>query len=326
MINTLLANANGATFWLPVQASTFAEVHDPLFYFIYWVCVVSFVVVVGVMAYFGVKYKRKQEGERTSGNRGNFALEVGWIAVPSVFLLIIFWWGFQGFVMYQTPPANTLNVRVTADTWSWSFRYPDGTVSSELIVPVDQPVRLTMTSESGSAQGAVIHSLFIPAFRLKRDVLPDRYTVLWFEATREGTYTLFCTEYCGTGHSEMNVPVHVVPSDEFAERLAALDSAPDGMTTAEWGQQLFAQQGCTACHSVDGSRLIGPTMQGLYGSTREFTDGSTRVADENYLRESILEPSALINVGYQNVMPSYAGRLTDGRLDAIIAYIESLAD
>lgn len=326
MLTTLLATANGATFWLPPQASTFAVMHDSLFYFIYWLSVIAFIGVVGTMTYFGIRYKRRKEGERTSPIRGHHGLELAWSIIPGIFFLLIFWWGFQGFVYYQTPPANTINIRVTADTWNWTFRYPEGMVTQELIVPVNQPVRLTMTSESGGAGAAVLHSLYIPAFRVKRDVLPDRYTVLWFEATQEGTFTLFCTEYCGTGHSQMNVPVRVVPQDEYMDTLLALDAPPEGMTLAAWGEQIFSQAGCAACHSVDGSSRVGPSLLGLYGSTREFTDGSTRVADENYIRESILEPGALINVGYQNVMPSYAGRFTDGRLDALIAYIESLSN
>lgn len=321
MLASLLAWTSGASLWLPPKASTFAASHDGLFYFILWTCVISFAVVIGVMTWFGITYRRRKEGERTSSNRGHFGLEVAWSVVPSLFLIVIFVWGFKGFMTMQVPPAGALTINVTAETWLWRFTHPTGETSTEeLVIPVNRPVRLLMSSRD------VIHSLYVPAFRAKRDVLPGRYTVLWFEATQEGTFPLYCTEYCGTNHSMMNVPVRVVSEEAYQQWLEEAGGPPDGLEMHEWGETLVRSQGCAACHSVDGSRGVGPSFLNLYGYEREFTDGTSRIADESYLRESILEPAALITVGYQNVMPSYAGQLSDEQLFALIAYIQTLSD
>lgn len=323
---SLLIADRSATIWLPEQASTHAQVHDGLFYFIYWLSVFFFVVLMSAMTYFAIKYRRRSKDQRTSPNQGNLKLEIVWSAIPAVLLVVIFYWGFRGYMDYLIPPANSLEVRVVGYKWFWEFRYPNGqTSTNELVVPVDTPVRLVMSSEATSpTDPAVIHSFFVPAFRVKRDVLPYRYTVMWFEATEVGEYDIFCAEYCGTGHSKMIGTVRVVPQDEYERELAPDPFDPDVESIAEYGERTYREAGCNACHSVDGSRVVGPTFQGLYGTDRQFADGSSRSADENYIRQSIMEPGSQIVSGYANQMPTYAGRLNDEQVDGLIAYIESL--
>lgn len=320
MLAGFVAAEHRGTFWLPEAASTFAQSHDALFYFIYWLCVVFFIGIVGAMIHFGIKYKRRSEGQRTSPLRGNHKVEILWSAGPGVLLLAVFVWGFVGFMDMIVPPANTLDVRVTGQKWSWVFTYPNGGNSTnELVVPVGEPIKLTMSSVD------VLHSFYVPAFRVKRDVLPNRYTVLWFQSDLPGTYNLFCTEYCGTDHSGMIGRVRVVSRPEYDAYLQELGGCPDGESLAECGQTVFARSGCTACHSIDGSVGVGPTMQGLTGSQRNFVDGSNATADDNYLRNSIVNPASQVVQGFGNVMPgNYGQTLTEEQLTALIAYIQSL--
>lgn len=323
---SLLLDNKSATFWLPEQASTFASGHDWLFYFIYWLSVIAFVGCMTAMTYFVVKYRRRSKDQRTSPNEGNTKLEVIWSAIPAVLFVIIFAAGFKTFVDTMVPPANAMEVRVVGYKWFWEMRYANGqTKNNELVVPVNTPVRLVMSSEATSPQDpAVIHSFFVPAFRTKRDVLPYRYTVLWFEATKTGTFDLFCAEYCGAGHSKMIGTVRVVEQDEFEAAIqpAPWDEAVE--TFAEFGARTATEGGCTACHSSDGSKIVGPSFKGLWGITETMTDGSSVVVDENYLRESLVDPQAKVVAGYPPSMPTYAGRLTDQQIDGLIEYIKSL--
>lgn len=326
MMAGLLASSWNGTFWLPEAASTLAPMTDGLFHFIYWLCVLFFVIIVGAMGYFAWAFRYKGEADvKTSPIRGNHKLEIFWSVVPSILLVVIFAWGFKGFMYSAVPPADALNVRVVGQKWSWTMTYPNGGVeANQLVVPVGTPVKLTMSSVD------VLHSFFIPAFRVKRDVIPNRYTVLWFQSDEVGTHHIFCTEYCGDSHSEMIGTVRVVPMQEYLDHIESLGGCgadEDAENFADCGQRVSSNAGCVACHSSDGSRLVGPTWAGLWNAERPFTDGSSAVADENYLRESIMEPNAHIVEGYApNQMPTYAGRLEEHELNMIIAYIESLAN
>lgn len=325
MPSHLLGNS-AATFWLPEQASTFAPSHDWLFYFIYWVSVVAFIGLMGTMALFAFKYRRRSADQRTSPNEGNTMLELVWSAIPGLVFVFIFAVGFKTYIDMATPPANAMEVRVVGYKWFWEMRYPNGTtLNNTLIVPVDTPVRLVMSSEATAPEDpAVLHSFFVPAFRTKRDVLPYRYTVLWFEATKVGEFDIFCAEYCGAGHSKMIGKVRVVAQDEFEEAMKPDGWDEDTETLAEFGQRTFGDAGCTACHSTDGSKLVGPPLNGIYNEPVTVTTGASVVADENYLRESIMDPQALIVAGYPPSMPTYAGRLTDQQIDGLIEFIKSL--
>ena len=323
---SLLLDNNSATFWLPEQASTFAPGHDWLFYFIYWLSVIAFAGCMGVMTYFAFKYRRRSKDQRTSPSEGNTKLEIFWSAVPALFFLVIFATGFKTYIDALVPPANATEIRVVGYKWFWEIRYANGqTKTNELVVPVNTPVRLVMSSEATSPQDpAVIHSFFIPAFRTKRDVLPYRYTVVWFEATQTGTFDLFCTEYCGTGHSKMIGSVRVVEQDEFEQAIQPAPWDESVETFAEFGQRTMVEAGCTACHSTDGSRVVGPSFKGIWGTTETMADGTTAEVDANYVRESIMDPMAGIVAGYPPSMPTFAGRLTDQQIDGLIEYIKSL--
>lgn len=316
---TFLARAG--TFWLPEQASTFARDTDNAFRFIMWLNYIFFLGIVAVTLYFAWKYRKRSDNDRTSPVRGNHKLEILWSAIPTVLLFVCFFWGFKTYMVTVVPPDNAINIGITGQKWSWSMTYPNGgTDGNRLVVPVDEPVKLTMSSVD------VIHSFFVPAFRVKRDVVPNRYTTIWFEANKVGTYPIYCTEYCGDLHSTMVGTVDVVSRAEYESYLGGLQGCAEGETLAECGETVFTRNGCNACHSVDGPRLVGPTMQGLFGSERSFADGSTAVADENYIRQSLMEPNAQVVEGFAPAMPVFAGRLDDEELNALIAYIQSLAE
>jgi cytochrome c oxidase subunit 2 len=316
--------SDGGTTWLPVQASTGAVDHDALFYFIYYTCVVFFVGVVGTMFYFVIKYRRRSADQRTSPVRGNFRLEVAWAVLPSILLLVMFVWGFKGFLASAVPPANAMEVRVHGQRWSWSFQYPQGFENDDLVVPVNTPVRLTMTSSD------VIHSFFVPAFRIKRDVLPRRYTVLWFQATQIGTFQVFCAEYCGDQHSNMLSHVNVVSQDDFDEFIRNAGGSPN-QTPAQHGERIFHVRGCIACHNTApdlSGPHIGPSLWNAYGREEHMNDGSVVTIDDDYIRQSMLDPQAKIVQGFPDPspMPSQQGQVNDEQISAVIDYIKSLHD
>ncbi|ARA93522.1 cytochrome c oxidase subunit II [Rhodothermaceae bacterium RA] len=308
---------NNGSAWLPEQASTLAPEIDALFYFVKWVSLIIFVGVVAAMLYFMFKYRRRDAAERPVPVKESKLIEISWVVVPTILVLIVFVWGFQGFIKLNVAPPEAYQITVRAKKWLWEFEYPNGTTTvGEVHVPVGRPVRLNMSSED------VLHSFFVPAFRVKHDVLPNRYTSVWFEATRADTFQVFCTEYCGTQHSGMLAKVIVHPEAEFREWLNSGGGNFDEMPLPEYGAVLYQQQACNSCHSVDGSRIVGPSFQGLYGAERRLADGSTVVADDNYIRESILQPQAKIVEGYPNVMPASYGSLNERQLSALIAFIQ----
>lgn len=306
---------------LPPQRSTVAGDVDSLFTFIN---VAGFILFAGIMItilIFVIKYRRKSDDDVTPVITHNSILEVTWTVIPIILILIVFSWGFRGFLSFTSAPSNAYEIQVTAGAWFWEFQYPGGgTTMNEVYVPVDRPVKFTMRSED------FIHSMYIPDYRVKADVIPNRYTTTWFEATETGESTLFCAEYCGTGHSDMLATVHVLSSEEFDEWEESGLEVDEDMPLAELGEQTFTSAGCNACHSLDGSAGIGPTFLGLFDSERELDDGSTIVADEDYLRRSIIDPQDEIIAGYPANMPSYAGRLEERQIDGLIAFIKELQE
>ncbi len=326
---------------LPAMSKN-AQAIDDLYVFITILCVISFLMVVGAMFYFMWKYKKPESGHRkTHPITHSGRLEFAWSAIPAVFLVIIFAWGEIGFVEQFSPPDDAMTVYVTGQKWDWTVRYPDynnrelnsanalGMDGGEdrkptLIVPEGVPVRLVLTSRD------VIHSFFIPVFRLKRDAVPGRYTTYWFEAIETGEareYPLFCTEYCGDEHSSMIGYVRIVPRKDFeAELLEATKlELKDGETMEQFGARVFKSSGCPSCHNVDNPEAkTGPSLYQSWGRDEKLADGSSVKIDENYVRESILDPTAKMVAGYAPQMPAFAGRLNDEQLDALIAYIRSL--
>ncbi|NNE68895.1 MAG: cytochrome c oxidase subunit II [Rhodothermales bacterium] len=306
---------NGS-FWLPEAASTIAPEVDALFYFVYWTSILFFVGVVGFLIYFAVKYRRKDHSFVPPAFHENKWIETASIVIPTILVLIVFTWGFKVFVKMYAAPPDAYEITVRGKQWYWEYEYDNGVVvPNEVHVPIGRPIKLNMSATD------VLHSYFIPEFRVKHDVLPNRYTSLWFQVDEAGEYQVYCTEYCGTSHSAMLGKLIAEPEAEFQRWLSDqnADRPPE-----ELGEILVASYNCAACHSVDGSRGVGPTFQGLFGSERQFEDGTTVVADENYLRESILMPAAKIVETYPPAMPPSYSSLSARELDGLIAYIKTL--
>jgi cytochrome c oxidase subunit 2 len=305
--------------WMPPRASTVAHHVDWLFNFILAISVFFFLLIVVLMVLFVIRYRRREGRHAEASPSHNMALELTWTVIPVVLVVVIFFFGFKGFLDMTTAPANAYEILVDGQKWNWSFTYPNGYADSNLHVPVRRPVRLVMTSAD------VIHSLYVPAFRIKSDVVPGRYSKAWFEATEPGQYELFCAEYCGTSHSDMIAQVIVHPPGEFERWLEQASNFLETMTPVEAGLKLYQIRGCQQCHSVDGTAKTGPSLLGVFGHSQALADGSSIVADENYIRESILEPAVKVVAGYEPVMPTYQGRIKDEEITAIIEYLKSLS-
>ncbi len=312
----IFAQSNGS-FWMPPQASTNASEVDFVFNFILWISVFFFLLIVGLMAAFVLLYRRREGYEpQPSPNHSN-TLELIWTLIPIIIVIVIFYFGFKTYLNTKVAPANAMNIYVTGQKWDWFFKYPNGFVDNNLHAPIDRPVKLIITSDD------VTHSLFIPAFRLKMDAVPGRYTTAWFQAKDVGTYPLLCAEYCGTGHSDMLATVEVHEPGGYETWLEKASNIHNEMSPAEAGKYLVVKR-CTSCHTVDGTAHTGPTFKGLFGKNEMLKGGSTALVDENYTRESILEPGVKIVEGYGNVMPTFKGKLTDQDIMAIIEYMRTM--
>jgi len=290
---------------------------DYLYGYLTLVTIVMTALIFAVVFFFAIKYRRKHEDEIPRPIHGSLVLEITWSIIPFIVMLSFFWWGAQIFFANATPPSNAMDIYVVGKQWMWKIQYPGGQREiNELHVPVNHPVKITLASED------VIHSFFIPAFRIKHDVVPGRYDNMWFTATKPGRYHIFCAEYCGTEHSGMVGWVTVMTENDFENWLA---SGGNEGTMADQGGRLFEQLGCSTCHELDRQGRC-PNLRGVYGSRVQFTDGSTRVADDAYIRESILNPNARVVQGYKaDVMPTYQGQLSEEQLLQLVVYIKSLA-
>jgi cytochrome c oxidase subunit 2 len=307
------------TIFLPPGQSTVSGQVDSLFYFILYMSIFFFVIVVALSAYFVIRYRRRGKFKKTSGVTYNVPLEIAWTVIPLILVMIIFAKGFNAYMRLNIVPKDALEIKVTGQKWFWSFDYAEGASSvNELVVPVDRPIKLLLSSKD------VIHSFYVPDFRIKMDVLPNRYTITWFQAKNVGEYNLFCAEYCGRGHSQMIGTVKVVNEREFADWLEAGSGSGEGVSPVELGAKLYKSKACFTCHTTDGSPKVGPSFKGVFGNETELEGGAKVKVDENYVRESILEPRAKVVKGFQPVMPTYQGLLKDKQIDALIAYIKSL--
>ena len=308
-----------AAFWLPPGYSTIAKDVDSLFYFIVYLSLAFFIIVTFSSLFLAIRYRHRGKRKLTTSIAHNIPLELTWTIIPTILVMVIFAWGFKDYLKMRVVPKDALEIKVSAQKWFWSFEYPGGASEvNKLVVPVDKPVKLLMSSKD------VIHSLYVPNFRVKMDVLPNRYTTLWFEATREGEYNLFCTEYCGKGHSEMLGKVVVMREQDYQQWLQSAAEASLTMSLEELGEQLYRSKACITCHSIDGSPNQGPSFKGIFGSTEKLNDGKEVTVDENYVRESILNPFAKVVAGYQPIMPPFQGLLKDREVDALIAFLKSL--
>jgi len=298
----------------PDRASTIAGQVDALYIYLVLVSAVMTLLIFVAVAVLAIKYRRRP-GIAPHPIEGSPILETAWSVIPFGVMITFFIWGAVIFFRERTPPTNATEVYVVAKQWMWKLEHMEGQREiNELHVPVGQNVKLIMTSQD------VIHSFFIPAFRLKQDVVPGRYSTLWFKATTPGTYHLFCAEYCGTSHSGMIGNVVVMEPQDYTQWMAGGPSAP----LPEAGKQLFASLGCATCHRFD-VQGRGPNLQGVFGKPVLLEDGRTVIADENYVRESILNPTAKIVSGFKPVMPTFQGLVSDEQLNALVAYVKSLA-
>jgi cytochrome c oxidase subunit 2 len=294
----------------PHQASNMGAEVDHLFFFELAVAAFFIFLIFALGAYFSLRYRRKSPDEFPTRDIQNMKLEITWCIVPFIFMLVMFFWGTALYARMKAPPENAITINIVGKQWMWKVQHPDGAREiNELHVPVGQPVRLIMGSED------VIHSFFIPAFRIKQDVVPGTFSTQWFIATRPGSYHLFCSQYCGAEHAKMIGEVVAMEPGAYA---AWLSGTPKDMSPAAAGEKLFVSWGCSACH---GQRA--PTMAGLYMTKVTLDDGRTVLADDDYLRESIIEPSAKVVAGFPPIMPSYRGQLTEEQIMDLIAFIQS---
>ena len=309
-----------ATIFLPPQGSTISGQVDTIFNFVFIASIVFFLIVVSVAVFFVIRYRKRAGMAVAEAPSHNLKLEILWTVIPTILVFIAFFLGFRTFIKMHIVPKDALQVKVTSQKWFWTFDYTVEGVNSlnELVVPVGKPVQLTMSSKD------VIHSFYVPGFRIKMDVLPNRYTVTWFEATRRGEFELFCAEYCGTGHSEMIGKVRAVSEREFKDWIGAGSAVDEGISLVELGAKLYTAKACITCHSIDGAPGIAPSFKGRFGIQIQLEGGKQTISDENYLRESILKPMAKIAYGFQPVMPAYQGILKDREIDALVEYIKSL--
>ena len=318
-IQAMLRPQATQSFWFPTQASGYAAQTDWLFNFIMGICVFFMVLIVSLLAVFIWRYRRREGHEPVPTAIHHTGLELTWTIIPTILCVFIFYFGISGYIDLRKPPLNANEVQVVGQKWYWSFSYPNGVTDSKLHVARGESTRLLMRSED------VIHSFYIPAFRIKMDVVPGRINKMWFTATESGEHQVMCTEYCGEKHSGMLTKVVVHEPEEFQRWLKQAKDRNTNKDPVALGQELWAGRGCQQCHSVDGSRVIGPTFKGLWGRHEDFADGtSLAAADENYIRQSILQPQAKVVAGYPPIMPTYQGKLTDTEIDGIIAYIKTL--
>jgi cytochrome c oxidase subunit II len=299
----------------PVRASTGAGNVDALYIFLVLLAGFMCVAIFTMILVFAIRYRRRH-GVEAEQIEGSTALEITWSVIPLGIFMVIFLWGAIIYFQERTPPKGATEVYVVAKQWMWKLQHQEGQREiNELHVPVGRDVKLIMTSQD------VIHSFYVPAFRIKQDVLPGRYTTAWFRATKPGVYHLFCAEYCGTMHSGMIGQIVVMEPAQYEAWLA-------GGTTfgslAASGQSMFEQLGCPTCHRSD-TQGRGPNLVGVFGKPVQLEDGRTVIADENYIRESILSPSAKIVSGFKPIMPVFQGLVTEEQLNALVEYVKSLS-
>jgi cytochrome c oxidase subunit II len=315
-------NIANAQSFMPTEGSSVAKSVDNLYGFLIWVSFISCAILIGGMVYFAIKYKRKSDNDKTAYITHDTRLEVLWSVIPLIIFLVVFAWGWIIYHDMRKMPENALELHVTGQQWAWTAEYKNGVKASEIVVPVGRDVKIILTSTD------VIHSLYIPSFRIKQDAVPGRYTALWFHADKMGEFHVFCTEFCGTAHSAMITKMRVLPQEDFDKWLIEeADTAT--LPMAERGAKIF-NRACKTCHNATiPDRLIGPSLYQSFGKDEELVDGSTVKIDENYIRESILNPQAKVVKGYadgngRSAMNSFQGALSDAEVTALIEYIKTL--
>ncbi|TLM64997.1 MAG: cytochrome c oxidase subunit II [Deltaproteobacteria bacterium] len=301
-----------------MHPQTTTQAVDTAFYVIFAICGIMLAGIAVAMIWFVWRYNRKRQPVPLSQKDHNLWLEVTWTAIPTVLVMLMFWYGWEGYLSLRRIPDDAMHIKATGRMWSWLFTYDNGRSADKLFVPVGQPVKIELLAED------VLHSFYVPAFRVKRDMVPGMVNWVWFTADKPGSFDLFCAEYCGVGHSAMVTTVEALPAAEFQAWLNAAGST--GGDPAARGLELAGQLGCLGCHSVDGSRRVGPSLKGVFGAPRAVLRSGARAtvtADAAYLKRALMEPAAEIVEGYPPAMPPYT-QLSEADLAALLAWLESL--
>ncbi len=305
--------------FLPTQGSAYAKDMDSLFMFLVFMSIFFFLLVAGLV-FFSITVYRRKPGRKTPHITDHLGLELAWSIIPLILVMGVFFWGFRDYMKTQVAPNEALEITVTAKKWVWAFEYPDGTRTlNELHLQVGKPVRFIMTSED------VIHDFYAPEMRVKMDVIPNRYTELWFQPDKEGVFHLTCAEYCGKGHSDMKANIIVDSEAKYKHWVEEGGDEWKTMKPVDYGRLVYESKGCATCHSLDGTRMQGggPSYKGLFGRMEKLTDGKEVKVDENYLRESMLVPGAKVVAGYENIMPVFQGLLREREIAALITFIKA---
>ena len=305
-------------------ASGYAARVDAVFLMILLIGGFFFLLTQGLLIYFAVKYRRRRPDRDNETPRitGSHALEFFWVLIPSIVLVAIFYYGWRVYADLNVPPAGATEVHVNGRQWMYEVRYPDGrTAINEIRVPAGKPVKFILSASD------VLHGFYLPDFRVKMDMIPGRITTLWVQPDRPGTYQIYCTVYCGSGHSNMLAQLIVMPPQEYARWAAGGGGGPAGAAPeplAARGGRILKSAGCLNCHAIEGQEKIGPNLKGVFGTKAPLEGGGTRTADEEYLRESIVDPKAKVVKGYPNVMPTYKTTLSPEDVDAVVEHLKTL--
>ncbi len=317
---------------MPKAVNAPADDSDMMFYAVLALSAFFFFGITFAVIYFCWKYRHRPGHKAQPSASHNDALEITWTVIPTIIVVFLFWYGWKSYIRVVTPPAKAVEVQVLAWRWNWQFTHANGVTDSDLHIPANTPVRLVMTSKD------VLHSFYAPAMRVKQDLVPRRYTHAWLHATKPGTYRLNCAEYCGTSHAEMGCLQHdpktaaclrravvVVHEPGGYERyLADKAASADSMPPVELGRMTYEKKGCNACHTTDGTPRVGPSFKGIFGTEAAMADGSKVTVDANYIRESLMSPTAKGRPGFPPSMPSFEGQLKENEINGLIKFIESL--
>jgi len=319
MMGLIQSGFNSLALMIPLQppaASSIAEGVDHLYFVLSGITAFFTVLIFSIIFVFMIKYRRRSEDERSAETHTPLIVELTWTIIPSLICAVLFVWSASLYVQNGRPPASSTEVFVIGKQWMWHLQHTEGPREiNELHVPVGVPIKLTMTSQD------VIHDFYIPAFRVKKDVLPGRFTSLWFQPTEVGTYHLFCAQYCGTNHSEMIGWVYVMTPTDYAAWLAGGEKTE---SLAQQGDRLFTQFGCNSCHTgEEGAKA--PSLAGLYGKPQKMANGETRVVDESLIQQAIYVPSSVHLPNYQAIMPTYQGQIDSDQMTKLVAYVKSMS-
>ncbi|MGA8409900.1 MAG: cytochrome c oxidase subunit II [Candidatus Acidiferrales bacterium] len=299
----------------PTAASSIAEGVDHLYFFLTVITLFFTILIFGTIFFFMIKYRRRSPDEIPPDTKTHLALELTWTIIPTIITVFIFLWASSLYFENSRPPEAATEIFVVGKQWMWHIQHPEGVREiNELHVPVNVPISITLTSDD------VIHDFYIPAFRVKKDAVPGRYTSLWFQATKIGTYHIFCGQYCGADHAEMIGWVYVMSAPDYA---AWLSGGSKNESMAQTGERLFTQLGCVTCHVAEGTGR-GPSLVGLYGKPEKLRSGDTRVVDETLIRQAIVNPNSILLPNYPPIMPTFQGQINEEQVLQLIAYVKSL--